>query len=175
MGDFSARVGNHPVAGRIGPEGEPVTNNNGILLKDFCTFNSLKISNTLFRHKNIHKYTWEARGTKSIIDYIIINNKLNDNIKHTRVFRGSEIDSDHMLAESRLEFTTRNTYNKWKKEKESIINKHFKIHLLEQESIRNLYKNRGQPCSRMFGTGLSVGRLLGSLLLGPLATGCNRV
>jgi hypothetical protein len=117
-------------------------NNNGIILKDFCTFNNLKISNTFFIHKNIHKYTWEAKGTKSTIDYIIINNKLNDNIKDTRVFRGSEIDSDDMLVESRLEFTKRNTYNKRKKEKESIINKHFKIHLLEQESIRNLYKNR---------------------------------
>jgi hypothetical protein len=87
MGDFNARVGNYPVTGCTGSDGEPVTNNNGILLKDFCTFNNLKISNTFFRHKNIHKYTWEARGTKSIIDYIIINNinnKLNDDIKGTR-------------------------------------------------------------------------------------------
>ena len=36
-------------------------------------FNKLKITNSFYRHKDIHKYTWEARGTKSVIDYIIIN------------------------------------------------------------------------------------------------------
>jgi exonuclease III len=30
MGDFNARVGNYPVTGHIGSQGEPVTNNNGI-------------------------------------------------------------------------------------------------------------------------------------------------
>jgi hypothetical protein len=58
-----------------------------------------------------------VRGTKSVIDYIIINNKLNVNIKDTGVFRGSEIDSSHMLVESRLGFTKRNTCNKRKKKK----------------------------------------------------------
>jgi len=49
-------------------------------------------------HKDIHKLKWEARGTKSIIDYIIINDRLKSNIEDTRVFRGSEIDSGHKLV-----------------------------------------------------------------------------
>jgi exonuclease III len=32
---------------------------------------------------------------RSIIDYIIITDTLKSNIEDTRVFRGSEIDSDH--------------------------------------------------------------------------------
>jgi hypothetical protein len=35
----------------------------------------------------------EARGTRSIIDYIIINNRLKSNNEDTRVFRDTEIDS----------------------------------------------------------------------------------
>ena len=57
-------------------------------------------------HKDIHKLKWEARGTKSIIDYIIINDRLKSNIEDTRVFRGSEIDSDHKLVESKFKFLT---------------------------------------------------------------------
>ena len=49
---------------------------------------------------------WEARGTKSIIDYVIINDRLKSNIEDTRVFRGSEIDSDHKLVESKFKFLT---------------------------------------------------------------------
>jgi len=71
-------------------------------LRDFCAFNKLKITNSFYRHKDIHKFTWEARGTKSIIDYKIIYDRLKINIEDTRVFRGSEIDSDHKLVENKL-------------------------------------------------------------------------
>jgi len=49
---------------------------NGAALRDFCAFNKLKITNPFYRHKDIHKFTWEARGTKSVIDCIIINDRL---------------------------------------------------------------------------------------------------
>jgi hypothetical protein len=67
---------------------------------------------------------------------------LKSNIENTRVFRGSEIDSDHMLVEIKLKFLhAKQGYNKtnkiaYKKPLE------FKVHLLEQESIRTLYRNR---------------------------------
>jgi len=62
----------------------------------------------------VHKFTWEARGTRSIIDYIIIKDRLKSNIEDTRVFRGSDIDSDHKLAESKFKFPThvKHSYNK---------------------------------------------------------------
>jgi exonuclease III len=62
----------------------------------------------IYGHKDVHKFTWEARGTRSIIDYIIINERLKSNIKDTRVFRGSGIDSDHMLVESKFKFYMQN-------------------------------------------------------------------
>ena len=66
----------------------------------------MKKTNSFYRHKDIHKFTWEARGTKSIIDYIIINDRLKSSIEDTRVFRGKEIDSDHKLVESKFKFIT---------------------------------------------------------------------
>ena len=66
----------------------------------------MKKTNSFYRHKDKHKFTWEARGTKSIIDYIIINDRLKSNIEDTRVFRGSETDSDQKLVESKFKFGT---------------------------------------------------------------------
>jgi len=113
-GDFNGRTGNQPIPECIGTYEEQVTNHNGAALRDFCAFNRLKITNSFYRHKDIHKFTWEARGNRSIIDYIIINDRLNSNIEDTRVFRGSEIDSDHKLVESKFKFLThaKHSYNK---------------------------------------------------------------
>jgi len=118
-------------------------NHNGAALRDFCAFNKLKVTNSFYRHKDRHKFTWEARGTKSIIDYIIINDRLKSNIEDTRVIRGSEIESDHKLVESKFKFLTHAKQSHIKKDK-TIYKKPpaFKVHLLEQESIRTLYRNR---------------------------------
>ena len=110
-------------------------------MRDFLAFNKLKVTNSFYRHKNIHKFTWEARGTRSVTDYIIINDRVRSNIEDTRVFRGREIDSDHKLVESKFKFLThaKHRYNKTDK----TICKNppaFKVLLLEQESIRTLYR-----------------------------------
>jgi len=142
-GDFNGRIGNQPIPECIGTYGVQVTNHNGAALRDYCAFNKLKITNSFYRHKDIHKFTWEARGTKSVIDYIIINDRLKSNIEDTRVFRGSEIDSDHKLVESKFKFLTHGK-NSYKKKDTTIYRKPpaFKVHLLEQESIGPLYRNR---------------------------------
>jgi len=105
-GDFNVRIGNQPIPECIGTYGEQVTNHNGAALRDFCAFNKLEITNSFYRHKDIHKFTLEARGTRSVIDYIIVNDRLKSDIEDTRVFRGSEIDSDHKLVENKFKFFT---------------------------------------------------------------------
>ena len=86
-------------------------------MRDFCAFNELKIKNSFYRHKDIHKFTWEVRETKSVIDYIIINDRLKSKIEDTRVFRGSEIDSDHKLVERKFKFLTYAKHSHRKKDK----------------------------------------------------------
>jgi hypothetical protein len=71
-------------------------------LIDFCLFNKLKLTGTFFRHKNIHKFGWEARDTKFIIDYINNIEKLSTAMRDTRVFGGSEIETDHYLLQRKF-------------------------------------------------------------------------
>jgi len=47
--------------------------------------------NAFFKHKEIHKFTWEVRGHKSIIDYFITSMKTSKVIQDIRVYRSNEI------------------------------------------------------------------------------------
>ena len=60
MGDFIARVGSDTVAwqGTIGGIGPREWNENGVQLLEFCAFNSLVVTNTLFQHRPCHQQTW---------------------------------------------------------------------------------------------------------------------
>lgn len=140
-GDLNARVGNLPIPGIIGTFGENVINRNGEELRQFATYNRLKITNTFYRKKDIHKYTWCARNQRSLIDYIMINDRLRNQIQDVRVYRGYDIYSDHYLL-----IATVLMIAKWKKRKTQEKRKEevFKVYLLEEESIRKLYQNRLQ-------------------------------
>ena len=105
MGDFNARIGNRTqgyekVMGKFGEDME--ANRNGKQLLDFCASMGLVITNSFFKHKNIHRYTWEARGTRSIIDYVITDQELRKAVRDTRVFRGFFDDTDHYLICSEI-------------------------------------------------------------------------
>ena len=104
---MNAIVGNNRVINIVGTNREATLNNNGRKLIDFCTFNNLKTMNTFFKHKEIHKFTWEARGHKSIVDYFITNMKTSKVIQDIRVYRSNEIDSDHCLLCANVNFPPR--------------------------------------------------------------------
>jgi exonuclease III len=87
MEDFNATVGNIKIHNNIGPNGENTCNRNGKRLIHFALYNNMKIMNSRFQHKDSHKYTWSARGQRSIIDYIICNKKLSEMVLDTRVYR----------------------------------------------------------------------------------------
>jgi exonuclease III len=60
MGDLNARIGNTKIMKIVGTNDKPTVNNNGKKLRDFCTFNNMRIMNSFFKHKDIHKFTWQA-------------------------------------------------------------------------------------------------------------------
>lgn len=77
MGDMNARIGNMPVPGIKQRFNESEINENGDLLINFCSMNSLRINNTFYKHKWNHKITWsDSRGRHSMIDYIITNRNI---------------------------------------------------------------------------------------------------
>jgi hypothetical protein len=84
-------------------------------------------------HTKIHM---GSKTNSSIIDYIIVNDKFETKVRNTWVFRGSEINGDHLLLEIKYSFyrwgfIIRDFQNLFK----------FKTCLLEGKSIRLLYVN----------------------------------
>lgn len=138
-GDLNARVGNQKIPGIVGNKGEQVINKNGEHLREFCSFNELRVMNTFFEHKDIHKFTRTDGHIYSIIDYIIANRKTALLIEDVRVFRGKDIYSDHYLVISKLIIPT-----PWKRSQVKQDNKKeiYKVNLLQQESIKYLYQRR---------------------------------
>lgn len=49
----------------------------------------------IFWKKDIHKYTWKSKWNRSILDCIIVNEKLGFLFKYIPVYRGSDTGSDH--------------------------------------------------------------------------------
>ena len=95
--------------GVIGSEGVGVTNENGERFLEFCAINDLVIGGTLFKHKDIHKFTWESPNhrDRNQIDHIAINGRCRGSLLDTRAMRGADVGSDHhlVIAKLRLKLT----------------------------------------------------------------------
>ena len=104
LGDFNARIGTDSDTWHtdLGPHGVGKINGNGKWLLNFCVINKLLITNTWFRHKSQHQYTWYRNGDRSnpghVIDYILVSAKHRSSVMDTRVYRGVYHQSDHELV-----------------------------------------------------------------------------
>jgi len=71
LGDLHVRNGNQKLGKITGTNGEPTINSSGNKLTDFCCFDEFRTMNSFFKHKNIQKFKWLARATKSVVDCAI--------------------------------------------------------------------------------------------------------
>ena len=103
MGDFNGQTGTKVNNQVVGPCGETRINDFWECFIDLCESHNLRITNGYFRHKLMHKYTWEqhTRKLKPIIDYIIVKQKSEFEIHDVRVQRGINCGSDHYVVRAK--------------------------------------------------------------------------
>ena len=77
------------------------TNERGLKLLEFATFNDLVLANKFSHHKAFRRWTWHSPNGQhhNQIDYIIVRKRFRSgvNIARTRSFPGADIGSDHDL------------------------------------------------------------------------------
>ena len=105
QGDWNAKVGKDAQADwgeACGPYCNVETNERGLRLLEFATFNNLVLTNTLGPHKPSRRWTWHSPDGKhhNQIDYILVKKRFRSgvNIHRTRSFPGADIGSDHDLV-----------------------------------------------------------------------------
>lgn len=108
LGDFNAKIGKEamyrPTIGKKSLHNN--TNDNGNKLITFATARNMKISSTMFPHKNIHKQTWMSPCGKvrNQIDHVMIDHRIRSSICDVRSMRGSSAVSDHFLVRTKVKF-----------------------------------------------------------------------
>lgn len=111
LGDFNARVGREYQSwpGVLGKNGVGSMNSNGQLLLTLCTQFDLTITNTLFRMPDKYKTTWMHPRSKHwhLIDYIITRRRDIPQVHITRVMRGANCWTDHVLLVSKQKLRLR--------------------------------------------------------------------
>ena len=84
------------------------TNNNGERMLAWCSKHDMKIMNTIFRTKRIHRETWQhaATGKWKRIDYMCTTNWVAKYVRSCRVFTDASLvfDTDHRLLVMNLAF-----------------------------------------------------------------------
>ncbi|CAK1604149.1 unnamed protein product, partial [Parnassius mnemosyne] len=93
------RLGYERILGTFGDES---INENGESLLAVCVEKNLVVTNTFFHHKKIHTYTWERGDDRSMIDFIIVDQRMRSAVVDTRVYRGSNVGTDHYLVLCRI-------------------------------------------------------------------------
>lgn len=139
LGDLNVRIDNEAIPQIKQRFNEEDHNDNGDLLIDFCTHNSLRINNTFFDHKTQHKYTFEnIQGRRSMIDYTITNREFNPSqIINVRALDTSDIGSCHKIIMCKVRLTPPK-----KKNQNTRTNEKHNIESLREDSIKQLYINR---------------------------------
>ena len=108
VGDFNAHIGKEDAAFTY----HEITNSNGKLLLDLAEENDLTITNTTFQKRSGKLWTYlsDMNGSKSQIDYILVNRKWKNSVKNVEAYSSfSSIGSDHRVVTAELKLSLRTT------------------------------------------------------------------
>ena len=87
--------------GTCGQYCNPETNERGLRLLEFTSYNNPKVANTFGSHKPSRRWTWLSPGDyHNQIDYIMVTRHFQSSVNtaKTRSFPGADIGSDHELV-----------------------------------------------------------------------------
>lgn len=106
-GDFNCRIGKdeEPLRKVVGRwPGQTPTSDHGERLIDFCHQHRLKISNTYFNHKLLHRTTWTHPRTKrrETLDFFISSEETFKAFRDVRARPSEDCKSDHDLLTATL-------------------------------------------------------------------------
>jgi hypothetical protein len=80
----------------VGNEGlHEINNENGVRIVNFAISKNLIFKNTMFSHRNIHKFTWTSPYNQ--IYHIFTDRSLNLSVLHVRSFRRANCDTGYYL------------------------------------------------------------------------------
>jgi hypothetical protein len=105
-GDQNAKVGNDNSQHErsIGREGYGRMNENGERLANVCSTNGFVIGRTLFKHRDIHKVSWNYPNNRdnNQIYHVIVNGKWKRSLRDTISYTGADINNDHHIVIAKL-------------------------------------------------------------------------
>ncbi|XP_055876902.1 craniofacial development protein 2-like [Biomphalaria glabrata] len=103
LGDLNARVGSDNSAwdSCIWRFGVGKVNENGQRLLEFCSLDSLCVTNTYFKTKPRHRLSWRHPRSKHWhqLDLIMVRQKCLKFVKLTRPYHSADCDTDHSLQQ----------------------------------------------------------------------------
>ena len=133
-------IGKHGVTG--------LTENEGYLLQ-LCCSNGLRIMNTFFQHRVVHKYTWyrPSMDQKSLIDFCMVLSDLFSDVLDVRVKRGAKLSTHHRLVVCSLRLS-----KSWpnRKSKRSFVTYRIKWKALEDKEVRKQFASSISSQFRQF-------------------------
>ncbi|KAI5644595.1 reverse transcriptase (RNA-dependent DNA polymerase) domain-containing protein [Phthorimaea operculella] len=94
----------------------------------------------MFQHKKIHTYTRAEGASRTMIDFVIVDEILKKKVMDTRAYSGVGIDTDHSLVISRIS----GLFNRWRHrvpEQTSVLER-VKVEKLQDKEIKKEYIER---------------------------------
>jgi hypothetical protein len=91
FGDFNAKLGREDIFKPtiVNESLHQDSNDKGVRIVNFATSKKIVVKNTMFPHRNLHKYTWTSPDGKNYnrIDHISIDRRWHSSIIDIRSFR----------------------------------------------------------------------------------------
>ncbi|XP_026331844.1 uncharacterized protein LOC113239183 [Hyposmocoma kahamanoa] len=142
LGDFNGWVGvkRDGYENVLGTFGDERVNDNGKCLLEVCLEWNLLVTNTMFQHKKIHMYTRAEGSLRSMIDFVIVDERLGKKVLDTRAYCGVGIDTDHFLVVSRIG----GLFTRWRyrvKKPVSVLER-IKVENLQKTDVKNEYVSK---------------------------------